>query len=156
MGRPTEKTDLRRSPAVIDIIGLGAISWSYVRTIDQASTLKLKAFGSRNPVAAAELADTLLFTGEVQASWRDRQWSTIHPDPNLEIGREAVSADDYARGIDLVDMVEAVRCGRALRAERELAIHVLEVLLALEMSCSTGKAIDINTRVPRQFSIATA
>jgi predicted dehydrogenase len=47
------------------------------------------------------------------------------------------------RGIGVVDMVRALREGRAHRASGELALHVLEVMSAIGRSAATGAFVDI-------------
>jgi predicted dehydrogenase len=52
---------------------------------------------------------------------------------------------DVGRGIGIAELAESVQTGRAHRASAELALHVLEVLLALEQ----GGCIDIESRCER-------
>lgn len=53
------------------------------------------------------------------------------------------------RGIGLVDLAQAIGTGSVPRASGRLARHVLEVLLALEISSKTGSRINIESRVDR-------
>ncbi|GAA2171875.1 Gfo/Idh/MocA family oxidoreductase [Agrococcus versicolor] len=87
------------------------------------------------------------------------------PDPNmfegpLEVTRvgldvdaesvwEAVPAEGAVggRGIGIVDMVRAIREGRPHRASGELALHVLEAMLAIETSIRTGEPQTLDSSV---------
>lgn len=53
------------------------------------------------------------------------------------------------RGLGLIDLVRAIRDGREPRAGGQLATHVLDVLLALEICAEGGDARDIASRVER-------
>jgi predicted dehydrogenase len=53
------------------------------------------------------------------------------------------------RGLGLIDLAQAVRDDRAPRAGASLALHVLEVLLALQACAEQGGSRDIASRVPR-------
>ena len=52
---------------------------------------------------------------------------------------------DVGRGIGIADLAESIQTGRPHRASAQLALHVLEVLLALER----GGGIDIESRCER-------
>ena len=52
---------------------------------------------------------------------------------------------DVGRGIGIADLAESIQTGRPHRASAELALHVLEVLLAIER----GGGIDIESRCER-------
>ncbi|MGH7910310.1 MAG: Gfo/Idh/MocA family protein [Candidatus Dormibacteraceae bacterium] len=81
------------------------------------------------------------------------------PDPNRFDGtvllhrRGAAEAEEIpcsgttaGRGIGVVDLVEAVRAGRPHRASAELALHVLETMLAIERSAASGGFVDVDSR----------
>jgi predicted dehydrogenase len=57
------------------------------------------------------------------------------------------------RGIGVADMADAMRTGRAHRANAELAHHVLEVLCALARP--DASVVEIETRVPRPAPLPT-
>lgn len=57
--------------------------------------------------------------------------------------------DHWARGIGLADMAHAIRSGRAHRASGELALHVLEILFAVEKASSTGRYVELASTCER-------
>jgi predicted dehydrogenase len=54
-----------------------------------------------------------------------------------------------ARMIGVVDMAEAIRQGRPHRVSGELALHVLEAMLAFEQSAQSGEHITLTTTASR-------
>jgi len=56
---------------------------------------------------------------------------------------------DQNRSIGLADMAYALRTGRPHRASGELALHVLEVMTAVERSSREGEHIRIETAPER-------
>lgn len=58
------------------------------------------------------------------------------------------------RGLGLVDMARAIREGRTPRAGGRLALHVLDVLLALERCAQEGGSREIMTRAERPERLA--
>jgi predicted dehydrogenase len=56
---------------------------------------------------------------------------------------------DVGRGIGVADMALAIRTGRTHRASAELALHILEILLAFEQSSETGEAVELQTTCER-------
>lgn len=90
--------------------------------------------------------------------------SLIVPDPNffggqLELAKpraewedvptEHIYADDNYRILGVADMAHAIRNDRPHRANGDLALHVLEVMTAIERSGETGAPIEIETRPER-------
>jgi predicted dehydrogenase len=57
--------------------------------------------------------------------------------------------DDVGRGIGVAEMVEAIQAGRHHRASGEMAVHVLEVLCALQESASGPQPVSIGSRCGR-------
>ena len=57
--------------------------------------------------------------------------------------------DGNFRSIGVADMAHALRSGRAHRASGELALHVLEVMEAFQVSSETGRHVTIASRPPR-------
>ena len=71
--------------------------------------------------------------GEVRVKLhRDNDWAIL-PRP----------AGEYARGIGVVDMAQAIRDGRPPRASGTAAYHVLEVLTALETSSAEQRFVQL-------------
>ena len=81
------------------------------------------------------------------------------PDPNRFDGdlrvRRAGDADwtvipaegaAAGRGMGVVDMARAIRAGTAHRASGELALHVLEMMTAIERSAASGAFEPVETR----------
>lgn len=52
------------------------------------------------------------------------------------------------RGVGVLELARALRDGRAPRASGELALHALEVMLAIERSAETGTAVAIESTAP--------
>jgi len=67
--------------------------------------------------------------------------------PNREMRNGTMQAD--YRSVGLVDMAMAIRQGRPHRASGDLALHVLEVLEALEVSSRSGQFASIRSRCDR-------
>lgn len=67
----------------------------------------------------------------------------LHPTTGEPIGPGSPPLFGDLRGLGLLDLAAAVREGRAPRASAPLALHVLEVLLALEACAEHGGAIRI-------------
>ena len=57
--------------------------------------------------------------------------------------------DGNFRSIGVADMAHALRAGRAHRASGELALHVLEVMEAIQVSSDSGRHVSIASRPPR-------
>ena len=67
--------------------------------------------------------------------------------PNRELRNGTMQAD--YRIVGLVDMAMAIRHSRSHRASGDLALHVLEVLEALEASSRSGQFVSIRSRCER-------
>ena len=89
--------------------------------------------------------------------------SLVVPDPNRFSGpvllRRAGAEDwseiplshsaEVGRGIGVADMASAIRNGRAHRASGELAMHALEVMLAVDEASASGRHVAIKSSVAR-------
>ncbi len=89
--------------------------------------------------------------------------SMVVPDPNTFRGpvllRRAAAEEwsevplshstDVERGIGVADMASAIRNGCAHRASGELAMHALEVMLAVDEASASGRHVSIETSVAR-------
>ncbi len=93
-----------------------------------------------------------IFQGEVW--WRTRESSrwTHQPRPS---GREAWQVAENrhglnqdSRGIGLVEMADAIRCGRTPRCSGALAYHVLEAMTGILSSPGAGRFVDVISRPP--------
>jgi len=95
----------------------------------------------------------------------------IVPDPNyfggeisrLKTGGEweiVPTASSYAdanyRSIGVADMALALRTNRPHRASGDLALHVLEIMEAFEISSNSAKLVEITTRVQRPEPIKSS
>jgi len=58
------------------------------------------------------------------------------------------SGSGRVRGIGVREMVQAIRAGRRPRASGELALHVLEVMLAVEESIRRGRSVRVRSTAP--------
>ncbi|HEY1077373.1 MAG TPA: Gfo/Idh/MocA family oxidoreductase [Fontimonas sp.] len=97
--------------------------------------------------------DPNFFTGTVQISRRNGEWM-----PADGQGEDAALDNDFKplggpRGLGLIDLVLAVERGRVPRTDISLAIHVLEVLLAIEQSAVSGRALSIESTVERPAAL---
>ncbi|RYE87386.1 MAG: Gfo/Idh/MocA family oxidoreductase [Hyphomicrobiales bacterium] len=63
-------------------------------------------------------------------------------------------ADGNYRSIGVADMAYGILAGRPHRASGELALHVLEVMEAFDVSSREGRTVDIGTSVARPAPIA--
>jgi predicted dehydrogenase len=71
---------------------------------------------------------------------------------NNRVMKSGMEVADY-RIVGLVDMAMAIGQKRAHRASGELALHVLEVLEAFELSSKTGKHIKMQTTCERPAAV---
>jgi len=101
--------------------------------------------------------DPNFFGGQPMISEQDGEWQPLdiapHPfgTPNRAL-RSGAEVADY-RIIGLLDMAAAIRQGRPHRANGELALHVLEVLDALERSSIEGRHVVMETSCERPASL---
>lgn len=73
----------------------------------------------------------------------------IDPVTGGAIGPETALRFGDRRGLGLLDLVKAIRDGRAPRASGQLATHVLETLLALEASANGAGRVTIRSTITR-------
>jgi predicted dehydrogenase len=62
--------------------------------------------------------------------------------------------EDVGRGLGIADMAHAIRDGRPHLASAELAYHVLEVLLALQLARDERRHVDVESRCERPAPMA--
>lgn len=99
------------------------------------------------------LPDPNFFGGATQVSRKGAAFAPEEPEgfpyarPN-RAGRRGNDVADY-RIIGVVDMARAIQEGRPHRCSGELALHVLEVLTALERSAEEARAVTIDTPCTR-------
>jgi predicted dehydrogenase len=110
---------------------------------------------AREPIELYGSEGTLLnpdpnfFGGRPQLSERNGDWQDLpidaHPfgAPNRETKSGAMVADYRMLGV--LDMAQAIKEGRPHRANGDLALHVLEVLEALERASVEGRRLRIET-----------
>lgn len=97
--------------------------------------------------------DPNFFTGKVQVSKRNGEWTDASdqaPDDELDLEFKPLGGP---RGLGLIDLVLSVEKGSVPRTDIGLAIHVLEVLLAIETSAQSGRAIAIESIVDRPAAL---
>lgn len=88
------------------------------------------------------------FGGTIEIAKAGQDWSerpTEHP-----------YADGNYRIIGVADLAHAIRSGRPHRASGELALHVLEVMEAFQVSSDRGEHVTIDTRPERPAMLPTA
>ncbi len=110
---------------------------------------------AREPIELYGTEGTLLnpdpnfFGGTPRVSERNGDWQDLAIEaqpfgaPNRELRTGAMVAD--YRIVGVLDMAQAIAEGRPHRANGDLALHVLEVLTALERSSIEGQRIRIET-----------
>jgi len=88
--------------------------------------------------ATIALPDPNRFDGQIRV-WPvgAEQWQVI----------ESVGAT-HGRGLGVLEMARAIRAGRPHRAGGELALHVLDVMAAVNESARTGQFVPITTEAP--------
>ena len=64
-------------------------------------------------------------------------------------------ADGNYRGIGVADLAHALRSERPQRCSGELALHVLEVMEAFQVSSDSGRHVTIASRPPRPAPMST-
>jgi predicted dehydrogenase len=72
--------------------------------------------------------------------------------PGYEAWQEVPSAFDYntdARSIGVADMAKAIETNRPHRANSDLALHVLEIILAFDKSSAAGGKVQLTTTCER-------
>ncbi|NKL59573.1 gfo/Idh/MocA family oxidoreductase [Rhizobium leguminosarum bv. viciae] len=102
--------------------------------------------------------DPNFFGDEPKVSQRAEEWQAVDisafafGDRNrtLRTGREVA---DH-RSIGVVDMALAIKNGRPHRASGELALHVLEVLLAIGRSARESQVIEVGSRCERPIPVS--
>src|SRR5690606_4394556 len=80
-------------------------------------------------------------TPELRKPGRDTQWEPV------PVTRPY--ADGNYRSLGVADMAEAILTGRPHRANGDLALHVLEVMEAFDLSSREGRAVTMTTTVER-------
>jgi predicted dehydrogenase len=86
--------------------------------------------------------DPNMFGGEVKTRpAAEKEWTTVPSSLPF--------ADANYRSLGVADMAHAIIEGRSHRASGELALHVLEVMEALEVASKTGQPVAIRTTVER-------
>jgi predicted dehydrogenase len=78
------------------------------------------------------------FGGKVQIGKGKEEWEDIELQPECYAGN--------SRGIGLADLALAVAGERNARASGDLALHVLELMLAFETSSNSGTHVEISSR----------
>lgn len=97
--------------------------------------------------------DPNFFGGTVRVSERHQDWQELPIDgrpfgqPNRRAG-SGLEVADY-RMVGVLDMACAIAAGRPHRASGELALHVLEVLEALERAAVEGRRLRIESSTDR-------
>lgn len=82
------------------------------------------------------------------SEWQDVPGQTDEDDADMNF-----ASLGGPRGLGLADMALAIAEGRPPRAGAELALHVLEVILAVDVSAREGRAVDVQSRPPRPLPL---
>lgn len=79
--------------------------------------------------------DPNTFAGDIRLTRRGQAESEVHP---------AVGASD-GRGLGVLEMAQAIRAQVPHRASGEMALHVLDTMLAIERSATSGEFVDVHS-----------
>lgn len=101
--------------------------------------------------------DPNFFGDSPRVSLRDGDWQTVDisryaygtPNRTLRTGREVA---DH-RSIGVVDMVTAIATGRPHRASAELALHVLDVLEAIDLAARERRLVEVGSTCERPLPL---
>jgi predicted dehydrogenase len=103
---------------------------------------RIEIYGSKGTIS---VPDPNNFGGQVMLWQMDtREWREV----------PLTHDSDVQRGLGLADMAYAIANGRPLRASGDLALHVLEAMLAFRRSAETGAHITLNSTVEQPAAIA--
>ena len=152
----------------IGVVGCGNISAAYLKAMAGFPILDIKAIADLDPAAAQARAAEFGLRA-VPLEIYGTEGSLVVPDPNYfggqiqhlakggawtDVETDMPYADGNYRSIGLADMAHALREGRPHRASGALALHVLEVMEAVELASASGSAISIATTVDRPQPLA--
>lgn len=160
----------------------GALLFASGTNISLAMSWDVQAHG-RRPIelygdeGSIQAPDPNQFTGAPRV-WLDGDWTPREVEPAPKLSETAIAAfvqklvagvDPFTgepvgpetlarlgdwRGLGLLDLAAAIREGREPRCGARLAVHVLEVLLALQSSATGGGRIRIQSTVERPEPVA--
>lgn len=102
-----------------------------------ARRTELEIYGSQATLALPRSGE---FAGEMTISRAFGRWEPVPP---------LFGWSDAAWPIGVLDTADALRTGRPPRASADMALHVLEVLLAIERSVAEGLTVEIGSRPTR-------
>jgi predicted dehydrogenase len=97
---------------------------------------ELEIYGS---AASLSLPRSGEFAGDCHIMRELGRWDGLEP---------AFAWSDAAWPVGVLETANAIRCGRRPRASAETALHVLEVLLAIDHAIRTETSVDVSTRPP--------
>nr|WP_260581764.1 hypothetical protein [Sphingopyxis sp. PET50] len=86
-------------------------------------------------------------------SVRDGEWQDVPGQADEDEVDMGFAPLGGPRGLGVADMALAIAEGRAPRASAELALHILEVILAIEVSAREGRAVEVESRAPRPLPL---
>jgi len=92
-------------------------------------------------LASLQVPDPNRFGGPVVMAGLGQEWA--------ELPLTHAYHDGNFRSIGVADMAHALRAGRPHRASGELALHVLDVMEAIQLSSDSGRHVAIASRPPR-------
>jgi predicted dehydrogenase len=96
---------------------------------------------------AMSVPDPNRFGGEIEIATATDDWRAVPT--------EHAYADGNYRIIGVADMAQAIRTGRAHRTSGALALHVLEVMEAVQRSSDGGRHVTIKSRPARPAAMPT-
>ncbi|MGP9818700.1 Gfo/Idh/MocA family protein [Salinarimonas sp. NSM] len=147
-----------RLPVEVDTLVVGALEFACGAVVSLTATwdvwaetpFRLELYGSEGTML---LPDPNFFGGATRLSRRGEPFERIEPSamaharPNRRTGRGEEVADYRMLGV--VDLARAIAEGRGHRCSGQLALHVLEVLLAFDRAAREGRQVEIASTCER-------
>ena len=127
---------------VLRFVGGAAVTIAMSFDVAKHGHAPLEIYGE---TGAMLVPDPNYFGGKVKLARPGKPWRSV--------SAEAPYADDNYRSLGLADMAQAIRDGRAHRASGALALHVLEVMQAFQLSSDEGRVVEIDSRPERPAAL---
>jgi predicted dehydrogenase len=123
---------------VLRFVGGAAVSITMSFDVAKHKHAPLEIYGEAGSLI---VPDPNYFGGTIEFAAAGEEWR--------ELPTQHAYADANYRSLGLADMAQAIRRNRPHRASGALALHVLEVMEALQTSSDAGRAIEISSRPER-------
>jgi len=90
---------------------------------------------------------------KAQYSVRDGDWRDVPGQPDADPRDMAFAQLGGPRGLGVAEMALAIAEGRAPRADAELALHILEAILAIDRSANEKRSVRVESRPLRPLPL---